>query len=232
MDRLAASHEGSATGIVRSASPVAAVSAPSTSGSWSSSARSPREPTRTIGWPSTEAASASRAVSACSRCQGSRSSAVRCTAAIASYGSSGDTGASEPSTTSTPSSSIQRNAKQRSARPPDPLGHVAIVEQVRRLDAPAHAELGHPAYVVAGDELGVLDRAAGTGLRERRQRLLDGGVADRVRRHRAHTPLPGASSTRRSSPERLGCPDGYSSRWRRRRAGSTTPSGCSASRRR
>ena len=154
-------------------------------------------------------------VSACSPCHGSRSSALRCTAAaIASHGSSGETGASEPSASSTPSSSIQRNAKQRSAAArPDPLGEVAVVEQVGRLDAGPDAELGHPAYVVAADQLGVLDRAAGAGVGVRRQRLGDGRVADRVGRDlEAAARGRGASSSRSSAPERFGWPEGYSSR--------------------
>ena len=74
-------------------------------------------PAWTLPCPSTLAASASRTVNACSGCQGGRSSALRWTAAaIASHGSSGETGASEPRASRTPASTIQRNAKHRSAR--------------------------------------------------------------------------------------------------------------------
>ena len=109
------------------------------SGSRSSSTRSPREPGRTVGCPSTEAASASRTVSACSPCHGSRSSALRCTRRPApATDRVGDTGASDPSASSTPSSSIQRNAKHRSGSlTPDPLRSRRGRRAGGRLDAGA-----------------------------------------------------------------------------------------------
>src|SRR6478752_8098833 len=54
----------------------------------------------------------------------------------------------------------QREAALRTARP-EPLGDVAVVEEVRGLDAGAHAEARHAAYVVTRGELHVLDAAAG-----------------------------------------------------------------------
>ena len=65
---------------------------------------------------------------------------------------------------------------------PAPLGDVAVVEQVGRLDAGADPELGHPGQVGEVDELGVLDPAAGAGRRERVQPDAERRVADRVQR--------------------------------------------------
>ena len=141
------------------------------SGSASSSTRSAGCPTATVPQPSVEAASASRAVSACSGCHGSRSSPERCTAAaIASHGSSGETGASraERHVDAVVEHPAQREAALGAARP-EPLGDVAVVEQVGRLHAGADAELGHPAYVVARGQLHVLDRRRGRRSRRRRR---------------------------------------------------------------
>ena len=200
----------------------------------SSSTRSPGDPTPTVGCAVDRGGERLARRERLLGVPGSRSSALRCTAAaIASHGSSGETGASEPIASSTPSSSIQRNAKQRSdAARPDLLGQVAVVEQVRGLHAAADAELGHPPDVVAADQLRVLDRAAGAGLGVRRQRLGDGRVADRVGRHlepvrRAPGRAGRAARRRRGWPAPRGTRGGA----RRRTARSTTRCGCSGSRR-
>ena len=93
----------------------------------------------------------------------------------------------------------QREAAVAAPRP-EPLGHVAVVEQVGRLDTGADAEPGHPAYVLAGGELDVLDAAAGARLLEGGQRLGDRPVADRVHGHLDAT----GCGTREQLPQLLG----------------------------
>ena len=73
----------------------------------------------------------------------------------------------------------EREAALGPARPGQ-LGEVAVIEEVGRLHAGADTELGHPAYVVATDQLGVLDRADRPRLGVRRKCLGDRRVADRV----------------------------------------------------
>ncbi len=79
-------------------------------------------------------------------------------------GRAGRPGASEPNREG---DAVVEHPAEREApvRPvgPDPLGRVAVVEQVGRLDARPDAERGQPAYVLAPDQLGVLDRAPRSG---------------------------------------------------------------------
>ena len=114
-------------------------------------------------------------------------------AAIAAHGSSGDTGASEPNSRFAPVSARRaQRIRQRGLVRPDRVGEVAIVDRVLGLHARADAETREPRDVGVRDQLRVLDRADGTGERERVERVGVGDVADRVDRARE----PGAGRAR------------------------------------
>ena len=79
----------------------------------------------------------------------------------------------------------QRAQRERARLPvgPQRSGDVAVVEQVRGLDARPHAERGEAGQVGVGDELHVLERAAGAGRLDGVEGRADGGVADGVHGH-------------------------------------------------
>ena len=206
-----------------------AVARRATSGSRSSSTRSPREPGRTIGCPSTDAGQrlADRQrllgvprlalVGAAVHGGGHRQPRVE----------RRDRGVGAERELDAVVEHPPEREAPRGPLAPDPLGEVAVVEQVRGLHAGADAELAPSGEVLAPRHLHVLDRAARAGLGERRQRVLDGRVADRVagdlepagvrpaRTGRAARPRTGWAGLR-------GTRDGA----RRRTARSTRRSGC------
>ena len=191
----------------------------------SRSTRSPREPGATVPWSSTEAASASRGVSACWGCHG-----------LALVGAAVDGGRHRQPRVERGDRGVgahrQRDAvvehpAQRegpvAAVRPDLLGGVAVVEQVGGLDAGPDPELGHPAYVVAADQLGVLDRAADPGRGVRVEGLAHRRVADRVGGHLEVVGV-GAGRAARAAPPGSGW--ARRRRTRRRTARSTRRCGC------